>query len=392
MPAHATNSKMSTGCRYISVFPLLLVLLSYISSSLGAVGIPVDLWAHRNEGRWVVDGRWWFFELNSTRHLWPDHYTIFAYGFNAYFNLGPTGFSILRSPVWPSKSELTALPEGPPIATKWDNHPNAMMLALTKSNASLGSFSNHVRVKDESLLFERQNVGLLYRPRHGDWIVASPAKVARLAAANASSLASPNISHVAAWLHAADQQTPAAAATPKTCKGGDPRLLAMEDGRTILVTSHHNPAIDRMEATFAELTVNTTDSSIACINSVVTLSSQDEKNWSPFEFQGRLYFIASVSPFHVVNVTVVDPQLMPRHTALLLPGERVGVVSTVTLSHLHPATCMQWPWSTHRIALRGGTQVIRLDDGSYLALFHSTGNCSAEDYGTLQVRPYLRPC
>ena len=76
----------------------------------------------------------------------------------------------------------------------------------------------------------------------------------------------------------------------------------------------------------------------------------DEKNWTPFEYEGAIYFIYSIKPFRVM-------QMLPS------PDPYKSMMDTVSL------TSGDLPWAYG--VPRGGTPAIRLG-AQYLTLFHSS--------------------
>lgn len=338
----------------------------------------VDLWAERDKGRLVVEGRGFYFELNNTRHLWTDAYTVLAYGFNAYFSMGQTEFSSLRGPHHPSKEELASMPVGEAITTKWDNHPNAAMLSLV-GQAPL--------VKEDSMVFAAINVGLIYRRLQNEWIVATRYRIVRLPGDNTTSLAGPNMTSVAQWLGNAERNTLPSSPSILWHNMVDPRLIAL-NGRAILVNNVHNHNLDHTETFVSDVVVNPATGATGLTNTVLVLSNRAEKNWTPFSWKDNLFFLASVWPFHVVRVSTINsthPQF-PKNRADVHPDQLVGIMETVNLIHLDPTTCMQWPWSSHKhLAFRGGTQSIDIGNGTFFGVFHAQSNLTTGDYGTLRT-------
>lgn len=372
---------MRTFCRRVknSVPVYIYVLIHF----LGGIG-GIDLWSERENGRLIVEGRSFFFELNQTRHVWTDAYTVLAYGFNAYFSMGHTEFSWLRGPHHPSKEELASLPVGEAITTKWDNHPNTAMLSLV-DHAPL--------VKEDIMVFDGLiNVGLVYRYLHNDWIVATRYKIARLPGDNTTAFAGPNMTSVAQWLGNAERNTALNSPSILWHKTVDARLIVLNGGaRSVLVNNVHNHALDYTETLISDVVVNLTHPltpTTGITNTVLVISSRPEKNWTPFSHRDNLYFLASVWPFHVVRVSTVNtshPQF-PKNRADVHPDQLVGIMKTVNLIHLDPKTCMQWPWSSHRhLAFRGGTQSIDIGNGTFFGVFHAQSNLTTDDYGTLRT-------
>ena len=116
-------STVSVKCESLS-FPIFFMLL--VSNLRNIHGVNLFSRRHDPGGHGFLIGRQWYFYYNGTKHLFPDKYTIFAYGYNVYFGLGATEFSFLKSPEL--NSVFTGAPRGEDLSTMWDNHANQALL------------------------------------------------------------------------------------------------------------------------------------------------------------------------------------------------------------------------------------------------------------------------
>jgi predicted GH43/DUF377 family glycosyl hydrolase len=80
---------------------------------------------------------------------------------------------------------------------------------------------------------------------------------------------------------------------------------------------------------------------------------RSQKNWVPFDFNGDLHFAYSIVPHRIM---------------LPIPGRNAA--ETVALTH----SSFRWDWGVPR----GGTPPVKLENGEYLAFFHSSKNMATE--------------
>ena len=81
----------------------------------------------------------------------------------------------------------------------------------------------------------------------------------------------------------------------------------------------------------------------------------DQKNWTPFEFQDIMYYVNSIWPFQVINVTI---------------NARKGWVGTGKMITNIAFHNVRNHWNFGHI--RGGTPALPIGNNSYLAFFHSS--------------------
>ena len=83
--------------------------------------------------------------------------------------------------------------------------------------------------------------------------------------------------------------------------------------------------------------------------------SHDQKNWTPFEFQDVMYYVNSIWPFQVVNVSIDSRKPW------------VGTAKMVTNIAFHNVR-NHWDFGH----IRGGTPALPIGNGTFLSFFHSS--------------------
>ena len=81
----------------------------------------------------------------------------------------------------------------------------------------------------------------------------------------------------------------------------------------------------------------------------------DQKNWTPFEFEGFMYYINSIWPFQVVNITVDEKRPW------------VAQANMITSIAFHNIKS-HWEYGH----IRGGTPALPIGNNTYLSFFHSS--------------------
>lgn len=335
--------------------PLLLLLLTvccYVQPTQA-----INLFAFRKEGRWICEGRRWYFLLNTTKYEWPEKYTMFCYNFNAYFFLGKTEYSGLRGPEWLNSTETAKVVNVGTLDSMWNGHTNAALAV------------NSTLVKETHRVSGASNVGLIYRPHFRDWVIAYGNKLVQAPAVNATSVGR-NLKGFASWVLAMEGNL---SSNPQEVNvlsfdTRDPRMLATRDGRYFLVSNRYQGR--RIIATYEEIQTNSSSSPprLHVDGAVLVGGAYDEKNWTPFDYRDQLYFLSSVWPFQVVHVDV--------NTSASWSGQ-ARTISTFPLDY---PSCYQWPWSIGKdLIFRGGTQAVPISSTTFLSIFHSFSSVSPQD-------------
>lgn len=156
----------------------------------------------------------------------------------------------------------------------------------------------------------------------------------------------------------------------------DPRLLAMTDGSLVIAYTAKESLFEPPKQCFFNVRVSA-DTGLVEFNDTILLEPQKskmtQKNWIPFEYNGKLYFIQSIEPLHIVENTGLDPETRRgdiRTVIKISPSTSLKHNQTRP-SHLHSSTSISSIWrAEYGLPIRGGTPAI-LVRGVYLAFFHT---------------------
>jgi hypothetical protein len=324
----------------------------------------IDLWQYSKEGAGYVHNREVYFAYNGTQHVFPDRFTCFAYGF-----WQPTLYQDL----------FHLYPLGEPITSMWKSDvPNKHVLALR------GNTSDSVRMQTVSRLNGFANAGFLYRPTHNDWLIKitkrekgapydqylgeSDFRIVHVKAPNSTTM-SKNFSQATQWMEDnIDDYSSIKPSVPYIdLYGADCRLLGMADGRVFLTyaTQEKNQPI---RPNLVELFFWETDDKVPylAIQDIVSVSinvpqypelhSSDQKNWIPFEHDNNVLFVSHIWPLNVLSV------FLDVYRSWIGTGVPFNGVWNERSGHSAP-----WPFGIPH----GSTQAVRMQNGEYLAIFHS---------------------
>ena len=171
----------------------------------------------------------------------------------------------------------------------------------------------------------------------------------------------------------------------------DPRLLTMSDGSLVVAYTSKESLFEPPKQCYFIGTPHPLTGNLV-FNATILLESHDsritQKNWIPFEYNGKLLFIQSIEPLHIVEAVSFDPltrraQLRSvvkigssgsgKHT-VGEAGTAVSDNSTITrlpFHHSHSQLSVSSIWeAAYGLPIRGGTPAI-LVRGVYLAFFHT---------------------
>lgn len=323
----------------------------------------INLFSRRHDegAHGLLIGRQWYFYYNGSKYLFPDKYTIFAYGYNVYFSFGTTEYSVLKGPE--INSAFNAAPRGEDVSTMWDNHANQALL----TNISL--------VKDSYLIFDHYNTALLYRSFTNDWLISFHDKIVVVGPNSCPSMSANLQKFSNCFLQLEKNLTGLPTLQVQVV---DPRLLGTRNNRYYVVSNRYRKD-GRIIVIFAELYTDTSQSNTTSriyMEDIVYVENfkHDEKNWTPFEWGNEIYFLSSIWPFTVVKVSVDAKKTWVGNG---------NIISTLDLDFV---SCFRWPWSIGRhLVLRGGTQALMLSNTTYISIFHTFNNMTSLDNGALKT-------
>ena len=319
--------------------------------------------------------------INSIAYRFPDKYTVMAYNCNAYYKLQTEYSGVLRSPEAYDRNSIVLGEED--IDSKWTNHPNTNILQLQHKYPKL------VPIIYESFkVFNGINIGIIYRPEFGDWLISHRHGVLSIEG-NKTSMTR-NLASALGWLNDSIlnmslMEIPHPLRIPERIP--DARFIRTTDGRYVLVSNRHSehrpPHIYPFFMEIHSSSNSTSDVKIThgTVNKIyleditfIEVNRVDHKNWTPFEFNGEIYFLSSVWPFNVVSVSI--------HPKKPWIGRMIKLVH----QNIDPSSCMKlYSWSPYHHTCRGGSQAIQLSKNKYFSIFHSSGNVTDDDYGILKT-------
>jgi predicted GH43/DUF377 family glycosyl hydrolase len=91
----------------------------------------------------------------------------------------------------------------------------------------------------------------------------------------------------------------------------------------------------------------------------------DQKNWCPFDFNGRMLFVSEIQPHRIVGLTSdpIDSLSPEQHVPSIMSTEAV----TLSLTNITNTT---WEYGE----MRGGTPAVFIGEKRYLSFFHSSND------------------
>ena len=320
-----------------------------LALSLVAVLLRADL---RNlKGECFRYGKSYYLVANNSRHQMPDRYTVETYC---------DSFSGLIKTM--NDSLFAHTTDGQGVSTLWDHHPNAKMISLA---------ANESFIYELVALLPFLNPSILYRRRHKDWVVSwrlpdqHSFRVLLIPAGNKTCFSSGLNDDSVGWLR--QNAALMAAANPAYAhidlKGEDPRLFQMEDGSVLVSFARRFQQLPEIRMAHAQLYFHDMDdNSRINMDDIVDLAIEDkveqfhdQKNWTPFEYKGELYYVNSIWPFQVVNITVDSKKAW------------MGLATMLTNVAFHN---LKTHWEYGHI--RGGTPALHIGNDTYFSFFHSS--------------------
>lgn len=326
-----------------------------------------------------------YYIFSNVKHEMPDKYTILAYGYNVYEFMGAIEYQHLKTIEILKNSMFNDFTTGEKIDSLWDNHPNRYAISFINNQ----TFKVEENVK---FLSNVLNPSILFRFQHKEWILALvntkesssfKMRIFRIPFKRQTSMYK-NLYESVNWLSLeqstswfSDTNTPYPVSIET--KGEDPRLFETSAGKLYLLYNYASKVYPYIRQTYLELSHHkTNDKKLIITRRIKINSTENEKNWTPFEFNNRqslphvhgnsMYFVKSVQPFHVVR-TYVDETI-----------SFMGQVDTINIAEdLDEKSCFPFAWASTQPMLRGGTPAVRYAKSSYLAIFHSSNNISSAD-------------
>ncbi len=151
--------------------------------------------------------------------------------------------------------------------------------------------------------------------------------------------------------------------------GQDARLLSLpKDGFVVIYTLPYPPNIVMPGISMITLDANgnlSFSSSLRIFPPEWPSFSGREKNWSPFLFQGSVYFIKSINPLIVVRLNSYSNNARPLKETF--EEKHLGNVTTSVVSTSKYIPGIDWG----HLHMRGGSEARLIDNQFYLSFFHT---------------------
>jgi predicted GH43/DUF377 family glycosyl hydrolase len=288
-------------------------------------------------------------------HRFPDRYTINYYGCNVM--------------IYPLHSDLYGYDRGDLIPSLWDHHANAKMIQYAANARYMQPPKKVIDVLNPSFTIWKNSLVMSYRKEEHKvrvvWFPMSSIKSGKKMYLEISKYFKHFDEYVA---------DPSLAVSLDIDNAEDPRLLSIasptksfDEKLFVAYASRYPKKKPEIKMDYAQLFpsaggINLTD--IIKVDFGNEFPQQDQKNWSPFQYEDQLLFVQSVIPHRVVVCDIEQGR------SWIAQGRTVG------LSEI-PGPSYRWDFGE----LRGGSPAVRItlpsgeggeDDTFYLTFFHSS--------------------
>lgn len=288
----------------------------------------------------------WYLLQNGKKHSFPDRYTKDMIRCK-YLNL-------LKSKV--NEAYLT----GDPIKSLQVSAPNTAMLSLLKNGIGI--------VRDTYLLEQAVlNPSLVYRNGSaflsGAWTKGS--QFQRLVwMKNAH-----NISVVQEFVK---RQNFVKDNTLQSIKfiAEDSRLFVSKSNRIYFTFCRRfKKTIPELQMAYAEAIYRNNSFQMSPIVDIKfnEFAKSDQKNWCPFDYNGRMLFVSQVQPHRIIGLTSDPLDAISKEESSLTLTASILSTEAFTISLTNISNIM-WKYGD----MRGGTPPVYIGDNRYLSFFHSS--------------------
>jgi len=156
----------------------------------------------------------------------------------------------------------------------------------------------------------------------------------------------------------------------------DIRFLPMPDDSLIVAFSTKKGGAGLWAQGYARLTASEREGIRGLDNTALLQAppgeeSHDQKNWVPFEYEGRLLFMQKMDPLTIVEA-YLPPLTPPSNRAGTSGGDGEGLSDQIKVIQVSPLMSDEVrPWKGHYgMPIRGGTPAVKIR-GVYLTFFHT---------------------
>jgi len=303
--------------------------------------------------------------FKKQRHMIPDRYTMNCLGTYYYHLLQQMNQSIVAQ-----------YPKGDPIETLWDKHPNEAILSLLNTGPQLIQEISSVvtNLLNPSLIYKNRDIFISGR-FYDDSRYQNIFWLNNAASYNHSLSLEEGLKTLNTF------QFNTSVVSHGKIYGEDPRLFVLNDGRMFVTICHRFPRkVPELQMAYSELIPRNNRIEVGPLIDIKykEFPSMDQKNWTPFEYNNEMLFIANIQPHRIVGTSLnhqweghpkgFDP------LKIIPPGEKfedglskVSVGKTVCLSNI---TNHNWKHGD----IRGGTSPMLIDNNTFLSFFHSSND------------------
>ena len=310
-----------------------------------------DLGKNSIKGQCYRHGRNYYLVISNLRYHFPDRYTI-----ERYCDNGLGTISIMNDSLY------SITKEGESIDSLWDHHSNENMNSIA-SNQSL--------ILDDAKLLPFLNPSIMYLRKTKDWIISwrlpdqHSFRVIKVPGINKTAFSEGfNNDSTGMFMSMAPDF---AAKYPEYAfidlKGEDPRLFRTSQELVYVTYCKRFNTLPEIRMAHVQLFFNDMDDSKKIdIDDIIDISIEDQvehfhdqKNWTPFEYNSVMYYINSIWPFQVVNITISSN------------SPWLATASIITNMAFHNIKS-NWKYGH----IRGGTPALMISNNTYLSFFHSS--------------------
>ena len=327
--------------------------------------------------------------LNDTSwHMIPDRYTMNCLGWYNFHEIQHANKSFFDSKI-----------KGDNIGTLWDTHNNTAILKLIHNEKSIVSETYGVfhKLLNPSMVIWKNDLLL-----SGRWLDDHPKYQhiywlrKQLHGINANY--TDNIEGAIKQVGKLVLNITSDIFPYGNIFGEDPRLFVMSNGHIFVIICHRfHRKVPELQMAYSELMLSineTTGKSMVLVGPMIDLKLEeypkdDQKNWSPFEYNHSLYFISTIQPHRIVktinNIESISNWYMNDKNVTnnsefneinmdlnIVSGEdnKRSIVTNAKIVCSTTLNDFKWRYGD----MRGGTPAVSIGNNLLLTFFHSSND------------------
>lgn len=297
------------------------------------------------DGSVIRMGRHLFFMLGGKKHAFPDRYTLHRMG----FHWGSPNITTLNP-------RIHRLDSGPTLPSLWDHHPNMKILSLGVSKCIVAVKKVFTFSNPSIVIYKKQYVVSWRETPHRFRIVwldkMSGFPYSNSVGKDFTTLADFNFKN--------------STLPSVSIDGEDPRLFVLSDGVNakdykliVAFATRYPKKTPEIRMSYTELILadrKVSFDKIFTFNYEAERGKEDQKNWSPFDHHGKVFYISNGQPHRIT------------FTGDILSPNEPNTIKAITVSASSVNNLDEF-WRHGEI--RGGTPAILIRD-VYLTFFHSS--------------------